>query len=64
MRTEIKLENLDLDVIYNFLDRLRESGRINMFGAAPYIAETFGLSRQESRQALSSWMKTFGERHV
>lgn len=64
MRTEIKLENLDLDVIYNFLDRLRESGRTNMFGAAPYVQNAFGLSQKEARQAVSSWMKTFGERHV
>ncbi len=64
MKTEIKLENLDLDVIYNFLDRLRESGRTNMFGAAPYVQNAFGLSQKEARQAVSSWMKTFGERHV
>lgn len=62
MTTETKIENLDS--IYNFLDRLRESGSINMFSAAPYIAEEFGLNRQESKQALSSWMKTFGERHA
>ncbi len=25
-----------------FLDKLRESGAINMFGAAPYVSDTFG----------------------
>jgi len=46
-----------------FLDALRDSGAINMFGAAPYIVEEFGVSRNEAKQLLLNWMQTFGERH-
>jgi len=45
-----------------FLDELRESGEINMFGAAPYLSNIFDLSEQEARKALTYWMQTFGAR--
>jgi hypothetical protein len=45
-----------------FLDELRESGEINMFGAAPYLSNIFDLSEQEARKALIYWMQTFGTR--
>jgi hypothetical protein len=46
-----------------FLDDLRESGAINMFGAAPYVADAFGVSKYEARDLVIKWMETFGERH-
>ena len=46
-----------------FLDNLRETGAINMFVAAPYIAETFDVSKKEARDLLKNWMETFAERH-
>lgn len=46
-----------------FLDELRESGVTNMFGAAPYIVEEFGVTRQEAKDLLLNWMQTFDERH-
>jgi hypothetical protein len=46
-----------------FLDELRESGVTNMFGAAPYIVEEFGVTRQEAKDLLLNWMQTFAERH-
>ena len=46
-----------------FLDELRESGAINMFGAAPIIAETFGVTKKEAQQYLKNWMDTFADRH-
>jgi hypothetical protein len=42
-----------------FLDNLRDSGRINMFGAAPYLEKAFGLSKSEAREVLLQWMKSF-----
>jgi hypothetical protein len=45
-----------------FLDELRESGEINMFGAAPYLSNIFDLSEQEARKALTYWMQTFANR--
>ena len=40
-----------------FLNRLRESGDTNMFGAAPYLEMEFDLDRREARTVLSEWMK-------
>ena len=46
-----------------YLDDLRESGKTNMFGAAPYLAIEFGLGKTFSLKVLSYWMETFSERH-
>ena len=46
-----------------FLDNLRESGAINMFGAAPYVSDAFGVSKYEARDLVINWMETFAERH-
>ena len=49
---------------YVFLDDLKESGQVNMFGARPYLAQEFPeLSKEESSKILSNWMDTFDERH-
>lgn len=43
--------------IFEYLDELRDSGEVNMFGAAPYVAENFFISKQDARQVLLEWMK-------
>lgn len=47
---------------FEFLDALRESGATNMWGAAPYLVEAFGLSRQEARDIFLEWIDTFSQR--
>lgn len=48
----------------HYLDRLRESGVTNMFGAVPFILLQFpDLNEQQAKQVLVYWMKTFGDRH-
>lgn len=47
------------DELFAFLDIIRESGQINMFGAAPVLVETYGLSRRDARRVLLEWMDTF-----
>ena len=44
---------------FAYLELLRDSGITNMFGAAPYLEEAFGLSRKEARDVLSSWMESY-----
>lgn len=46
-----------------YLDELRDSGDTNMFGAAPYVVEEFGVTKNQARGILGYWMKTFSERH-
>ena len=42
---------------FEYLTELRDSGAVNMFGAAPYLAEEFGLDRREAKQVLLEWMR-------
>jgi hypothetical protein len=51
------------DEMLIYLDELKESGEINMFGARPIIASRFWLDKKESAAVLSYWMETFVERH-
>lgn len=46
---------------FEFLDGLRESGEINMFGAPSVLQEVFDLSKYEARDIVSAWMKQFGK---
>ena len=44
-----------------FLNRLRESGKCNMIGAAPYVEMEFGVNRREARTIVSDWMSWVSE---
>lgn len=47
---------------FEYLVQLRDSGETNMWGAAPYLEREFGLSRQEAKDILLAWIKSFDER--
>ena len=53
----------DKEDYFIYLDELRESGKTNIYGAAPYLQEAFFLNRKEARDILVEWMETFSERH-
>lgn len=55
--------SMDKETVFEFLDTLRESGAINMFGAGPYVQDAFGLDRREARDLVLEWMETFATRH-
>jgi hypothetical protein len=44
-----------------FLDELRDSGEVNMFGAVPYLEEEFGIEKKEARAILGEWMDSKNE---
>ena len=47
-----------------YLDKLREVGVTNMFGAAPYLTTEFPeLDLPDARHVLGYWMQTFAIRH-
>tara|TARA_B100001094_G_C17426344_1_gene437011 strand:- start:265 stop:459 length:195 start_codon:yes stop_codon:yes gene_type:complete len=48
-----------------YLNTLRLSGQINMFGAAPSLQEIFGITRYDAVSHLTHWMDNFskGEEH-
>lgn len=45
--------------IFDYLEDLRESGQINMFGATPYVTEAFGINKYQAREILSEWMNNY-----
>ena len=47
--------------VNDFLDNLRESGRVNMFGAAPYIEKEFDMPKTQAKKMLIVWMRTFNK---
>jgi len=47
-----------------YLDTLRDSAKVNMAGASPYLMKKFGISRGDARIILTYWMVSFGERHL
>ena len=42
--------------MFRFLNQLRASGSINMFGASPVLAEMYNISSKEAGVVLSHWM--------
>jgi hypothetical protein len=49
------MSNIRREFLY--LNRLRESGATNMYGASPYLQEEFGFRRQEASRILAAWME-------
>lgn len=49
---------------FKFLDRLRDGGSVNMWGATPYVKSALDLSEEDARSAHSKWMDTFDGRSV
>jgi len=48
--------------VLQFLNDLRDSGTINMFGARPYVVEVFGIPKNEAGELLTLWMKNFNNK--
>jgi hypothetical protein len=42
--------------MFEYLDRLRETGTINMMAATPYLQHAFNTSREEAKSILLHWM--------
>jgi len=54
----------EIDDFLVYLDKLRESGVTNMFGAGQYLQNCFlGLTKFTANKLLVYWMQTFSERH-
>ena len=47
--------------VSKFLDQLREYGKINMLGAAPYVAKAFNISVKDAQKMTVTWMEKFSD---
>lgn len=50
----------DMCDYFEYLDDLRSSGAVNMFGAAPHLAKEYDLEMTDARSVLRKWQHTFG----
>jgi len=63
-RKEYLNESVDdesAEYYFDYLNKLRDSGKTNMFGAAPYLQAVFGLDKRTAREILAKWMKSMNE---
>jgi hypothetical protein len=50
------------EAYYTILERIRQSGITNMFGAAPYLKEFCPeLSHPEAKEILCNWIHNYSE---
>lgn len=42
-----------------YLENLRRSGVVNMFGATTYLMSEFGLDKHKAREILADWMRNY-----
>tara|TARA_R110000868_G_scaffold5681_1_gene33555 strand:+ start:3210 stop:3407 length:198 start_codon:yes stop_codon:yes gene_type:complete len=42
--------------VFDYLDILRESGKINMLGACPYIMKEFKIDKPKARAIIIKWI--------
>lgn len=46
---------------YQALESIRDSGIVNMFGAAPYLALMCDIDEDLAREVLTNWMHNYDE---
>lgn len=56
-------DNKDYKIYFAYLNGLRESAMVNMFGAGEYLVSEFGVNKYEASKILSEWMAAFSEGH-
>lgn len=49
---------MNKETIYKYLEALRDSGAINMWGAGAYLERDFGMNRREAKAALLDWFES------
>ena len=47
------------EAAFEYLETLRESGIVNMYGSGPYLQEEFGVSRAEARELFQAWVDSY-----
>ena len=59
---ELQLPEITVEEEFDFLDVLRESGAVNMFGAVSYLQENNDtLDKVQATKILKGWMDSYGK---
>ena len=64
LKKEYLSESVDdesAEYYFDYLNKLRDSGVTNMFGAGSYLQAVFGLDKGTAREILAKWMKSMNE---
>ncbi len=51
----------EVQAVFSFLDNLRDTGAVNMFGAAVYVRSAFGYDKKLSSKLTILWMENFAD---
>ena len=51
----------DYNEYFDWLEKLRQSGIVNMYGASPYLEVRFKLDEDEAVEILAYWMDHYSE---
>ena len=54
----IHLED-DLEIFFEELDALRESGEMNMYEAPRWLRDNYDLNREEAMHVFTKWTETY-----
>ena len=57
------LQDDNIEEYFEYLDWLRDKGKINMLEGEIYVSSKFRITNDYARKILSCWMRTFAERH-
>ena len=49
--------------VYLYLEEFRESGLTNMFGAVPYIEDSFQVNKSLAKKLLDTWIENHDTRN-
>ena len=49
----------ELTSYFEYLDELRESGDVDMWGASLPLAETFSINQRDASDLVGLWIKSF-----
>ena len=49
--------------MFAYLDRLKDTGIVNMFFAATHLQETFDIDWDDAKEVHQQWMSTYSDRH-
>ena len=49
------------ELYFNYLEELRQSGKVNTFGAVPYLEQEFGVSNVEAKELVTYFVKNYDE---
>lgn len=46
------------EAVHAYLEGLRQSGAVNMWGSVPYLEQAFDMTRAEAKDALLAWIES------